>query len=616
MTASVLHIGKFFPPAHGGMETFLADLVRAQHAHGIDAAVLVHGTPLPDDPDWLTRVPVKGSLLYTPLAPGFRGALSTAIRRIRPDLLHLHLPNPSALWALSLTAARDLPWVVHWHSDVVAPRSHGAVNAAYRLYRPFEQAVLERAERIIVTSPPYLKASEPLAGWRDACAVIPLGLDLHRLPDDPGPAHPDPWPPGVLRLLSIGRLSHYKGYETLVRAVAEMDGVHLVVVGEGESRAELERLIAGTTPAGERPRVTLAGAVSGAEKWAMLAACDVFCLASRVRTEAFGLAVLEAMRYARPCLVSDLPGSGLPWLVQSAGAGRTIPPDDVPAWRSAIAAMGENPDQARAMGRAGRGAAFSRFDIRVCERAIEDLYTGMDLAMPVDAPPDQPMMVIPARDEAETIGAVVEALRAEGWKHIVVIDDQSRDDTAKCASRAGATVLSPTLQLGAWGAIQTGIRYALRRGFRQVVTLDADGQHEPAHVRDLLEAARGSDVVIGACTGRGSRLRRFAWRYFRFITGFAIEDITSGFRCYNSAACEVLSGIEATLFDYQDVGVLLLLRANGLTISEVPVEMNERSSGHSRVFASWWRVTRYMAESTLLCFARWHPKHYGRRSCN
>ena len=71
MAQRVLHVGKFFPPYRGGMEVFLADLLQAQRAQGIDAAALVHGDPLPDDPPWLVRVPVQGQLVYAPIAMGY-----------------------------------------------------------------------------------------------------------------------------------------------------------------------------------------------------------------------------------------------------------------------------------------------------------------------------------------------------------------------------------------------------------------------------------------------------------------------------------------------------------------------------------------------------------------
>ena len=607
----VLHVGKFFPPHQGGMEVFLADLVHAQRAQGIEAAALVHGEPLTDDPEWLTRVPVGGHLIHAPVAPGFRAALARMVQIFRPDVLHLHMPNTSAFWALTLAATRNLPWIVHWHSDVVPSRIRGALAAAYRVYRPFEQAVLKRAERVIVTSPAYLEASEPLSRWRDKCRILPLGLDIRRLPDAQ-PASAAAWPAGSFRLLSIGRLTYYKGFETLIRAVGNLAGAHLLIVGEGELRPALEALILRHTPPGESPRVTLLGAAPEVEKFELLASCDAFCLASRERTEAFGIAVLEAMRYGKPCLVSNLAGSGLPWLVQTSGAGQVIPPEDVVAWQHAIEALRGDAVGGRLQGEAGRAALVARFDIVATHRGIESIYDELR-EYAAGTPEQQPLIVIPARNEAATISAVIDALHSHGWNHIVVVNDQSHDDTAAIASAAGATVISPVLPMGAWGAMQTGIRYALRHGHQQVLTIDADGQHEPAYIPALLAAAGTCDVVIGAFPERGSPLRRIAWRYFRLITGFTIEDLTSGFRCYNRAACEILADEEATLFDYQDLGVLLLLRRHRLSIGEVPVEMYARTNGPSRIFASWSRIVRYMLESTLLCLARWHPKHHFRR---
>lgn len=608
----VLHVGKFFPPDPGGMETFLADLVHAQRAQGLEVAALVHGRPQPGDPDWLVRVPVAFSLVYAPFAPGFRRALAAAIRRYKPDLLHLHMPNNAVFWALTLASAREIPWVVHWHSDVLVSSGRGAIALAYKLYRPFEQAILKRAERIIATSPDYLSASEPLSYWHEKCAVVPLGLDPAQVAAIPSGRTALPWPDGNLRLLSVGRLAHYKGFETLIRAVAELPHTHLVIVGEGEERGALASLINALTPPGQAARTTLLGGVDNARKNALLSECDVFCLASCERTEAFGVAVMEAMVHGKPCLVSELHGSGLPWLVRSAKAGRTLPVGNIAAWQSAIADVSRTPEQARAWGAAGRRAVAERFGIEACVRAVAEAYPCVT-TMPVAQANPRLLVVIPARDEAASIASVIAAVKAQGLHHILVIDDQSSDDTAQLAADLGAIVLRPVLALGAWGGMQTGIRYALRHGYDHVVTLDADGQHEPACIPDLLGAMAASDVVIGAHPERASPLRKLAWRYFRAITGFSIEDLTSGFRCYNRAACEVLAEDEATLLEYQDVGVLLLLRKAGLRIVEVPVPMYARQNGPSRIFASWPRILRYMLESTLLCLASWHPKHLFRR---
>lgn len=219
---------------------------------------------------------------------------------------------------------------------------------------------------------------------------------------------------------------------------------------------------------------------------------------------------------------------------------------------------------------------------------------------------DHLIALIPAHNEAATVGDIVTQVRRLWHCPAVVIDDCSTDSTIQIARAAGASVLPLTIQLGAWGAIQTGLRYALRQGFRTAITLDADGQHEPQEIGALLQPlmAGEADVAIGAFPERASRARRLAWSYFRFLTGLELEDITSGFRAYNHAAMTVLASREASLLDYQDVGVLLILRRQGLRSVEVPVLMQPRTIGVSKIFRSWWVVGKYMLQTSLLCLAR------------
>src|ERR1035437_3699517 len=609
MTQRVLHIGKFFPPHCGGMETFLSDLVQTQRAQGMDSHVLVHGQALADDPPWVRRVPVQAQLIYAPIALGFRAALARAIREIRPQVLHLHLPNNAVFWALTVASAREIPWVVHWHSDVLVSDERLAWRMAYTLYRPYEQAVLERTERIIVTSPPYLQASEPLRHWQYKCAVVPLAIEP-ALPCIAG--HQAPWQPGRLKLLSIGRLAHYKGFETLIRAVSGSKHLQLIIAGQGESMAKLQALVRASTPPGAAPNVLLLGAVSEDDKHELLHSCDAFCLASIERTEAFGMVLLEAMAHAKPCIVSELPGSGMSWLVSTSGAGLShLPPGDASSWRQTLEQLAQQPQALEQWGLPGQQALRSRFSIAACARSIAAQYRMFQFE-PIPQSDQLPLLiVIPARDEAATIGMVVSSLIATGWHHIFVIDDQSSDDTGNIARRAGATVARPVLPLGAWGGAQLGVRHALARGYRAVITMDADGQHEVQEIPSLLAGAVNADIVIGAHPDRASRLRHVAWRWFRILAGFDLRDITSGFRYYNRQAIEILAANEATLLDYQDVGVLLLLRKAGLCIVEVPVSMNARQVGRSRIFYSWFSVARYMISTTVLCLARWQvsPKN-------
>ncbi len=189
---------------------------------------------------------------------------------------------------------------------------------------------------------------------------------------------------------------------------------------------------------------------------------------------------------------------------------------------------------------------------------------------------------------------------------VLVVDDASTDLTSRMAAMAGATVISLVNQLGAWGATQAGIRYAQRNGYRTVVTLDADGQHRPVVVSALLAAQQksGANVLIGTCSERLSKAKRLAAGYFRFITGIAVQDFTSGLRVYDRRAIRTLASREASLLDYQDLGVLMLLRKKGLVLEESPTRMSRRLSGGSRVFSSWRMVARYMMHTTVLCFAQ------------
>lgn len=215
------------------------------------------------------------------------------------------------------------------------------------------------------------------------------------------------------------------------------------------------------------------------------------------------------------------------------------------------------------------------------------------------------LVVIPAQDEAATIGEVVAEVRTLGHP-VLVVNDASRDATSRLARAAGAEVLDLPCRLGAWGASQTGIRLALRQGFRVVVTIDADGQHAPADigvvVRPILDGV--ADLVIGACPERGSRARRLAWRLFRLLSGLALTDLTSGFRAYGEKAAREMLGAEATLADFQDVGILLIAMRRRLRIVELPVAMCPRASGKSRIFYSWPRVLQYMLYTVMVSCLR------------
>jgi glycosyltransferase involved in cell wall biosynthesis len=372
----ILHVGKYYAPVRGGIESYTRGLCEWTAAHGHTVGALVHQRP----GLWrtahetvrgvgVTRVACLGDVVYTPVSPTFPLELARAMHALRPDVLHLHLPNPSCFAALMSARARRVPWLVHWHSDIPPDAPDWRLRVGYRAYRPFEQAVLKRAHAIAATSGAYLAASSALAPWRAKTRVIPLGVD--DLAQPPSPRN-DLWPEGPgLKLLAVGRLSHYKGFEVLIAALARAPRARLLVVGDGERASALREQAAAL---GVADRIRFAGALDDELLLAAYAAADAFVLPSLNRGEAFGLVLLEAMRARVPAIASAVPGSGIGEVVVDGETGVLVPPGDPDALAGAIERLGDA-ELRRRLGEQGRRRWEQRFTLARSAQAWMALYS-------------------------------------------------------------------------------------------------------------------------------------------------------------------------------------------------------------------------------------------------
>ena len=377
----VLHVGKYYPPYQGGMENFLRDLLKALKGEGISVLGLVHhhipARPFSreeDDGVPIIRVRSSGQLLYLPLSPSFPLLLRYAIRTFRPDILHFHFPNPSACWSLLIPEARSLPWIIQWQSDVVPSTIDRRLKAAYQIYRPLEQAVLRRTQRVIVASEPYLEYSEPLTRWTSKCRVIPLGIDPARLawPDAPLLKEAErSWSPGMLKVLAVGRFTYYKGFDVLIQAAAKVPGVEVQIVGDGALRDTLQAQI---SKSGVTGRIRLRGGLPDRELQALMATCDLLSLQSIERTEAFGIVLLEAMRYGKALVVSDIPGSGAGWVVRKGSCGFLTVPGDAVSLADLFEQLVSDRGLCERVGMKGKEQLGEVFHIRSVARQIIDVY--------------------------------------------------------------------------------------------------------------------------------------------------------------------------------------------------------------------------------------------------
>ncbi len=214
------------------------------------------------------------------------------------------------------------------------------------------------------------------------------------------------------------------------------------------------------------------------------------------------------------------------------------------------------------------------------------------------------LVIIPARDEEKSIGEVVERTLSCGFRHILVVNDASSDRTAEMAEKSGARVADLPISIGALGAIQTGFRYALAKGYERAVTMDGDGQHEAKYLSVLTGSLSENEVIIGAFPERCTAAKKILIRIFRHLSGLSVNDPTSGFRAYSQKAMETLVGMEGLVLEYQDIGVLLLLKQHGIAIKELPVAMGERVHGRSKIFKNYLFIIKYTLSTLFLIGAK------------
>lgn len=382
----ILHIGKFFPPHAGGIERFSADLTAALSARGVDVAMLAHAPPgeatrkFVDSGVDVVLAACHGQFLYAPLSPSFPLHLRRIIRDFRPQALHLHMPNVSAFWALLSPAARALPWVVHWHADIPQTAQRTGLRAGYTFYRPWEQALLRRARAIVATSRNYLEASTALAPWREKTRVIPLGIDstadvVADARSGSGSAFREVhWPSAGIRVLAVGRLSHYKGFDVLLDAVARLPSVSLLLIGSGECAAALR---ARASELGIEARVRFAGHADEATLAAAYARAQIFCLPSTGRSEAFGIVLLEAMRARLPVVATAIPGSGVEYVVDHGRAGLLAAPADAASLTQALGSLAADAALRERFAAAGHARWQAEFTLARCAQQILDLYRSL-----------------------------------------------------------------------------------------------------------------------------------------------------------------------------------------------------------------------------------------------
>ena len=223
------------------------------------------------------------------------------------------------------------------------------------------------------------------------------------------------------------------------------------------------------------------------------------------------------------------------------------------------------------------------------------------------------LIVIPAHNEEASIVPVVRDLIDNYPQYdYVVVNDGSRDKTAALCRQNGFNLIDLPVNLGLAGAFQTGLRYAAEHGYDCAMQMDADGQHKPEYIAEMLAALEdGSDIVIGSrfLTVKKPKTLRMAGSYIiswsiRLTTGRAICDPTSGMRMFNRAMVQEFA--ENLNYGPEPDTISYLIK-NGAKVKEVQVKMGERTAGQS--YLTFWRSVQYMVKmSASILLIQWFRK--------
>ncbi|GAB2727037.1 glycosyltransferase family 2 protein [Arthrobacter bambusae] len=199
------------------------------------------------------------------------------------------------------------------------------------------------------------------------------------------------------------------------------------------------------------------------------------------------------------------------------------------------------------------------------------------------------LVIMPAWNEAESVGDTVREVLGVGRAYdVLVVNDGSTDDTAELAAAAGATVLNLPFNLGVGGAMRAGFKYAQRTGYRRVIQVDADGQHDPEHIEEVLAGLNHADISIGArFADKGaykvSGPRKWAMQFLaKVISGLAktrLTDVTSGFRAANERAISQYLDHYPAEYLGDTIDSLVVAIRSGCSVTQIPVAMRPRQGG-------------------------------------
>ncbi|VVQ16328.1 D-inositol-3-phosphate glycosyltransferase [Pseudomonas fluorescens] len=375
----VLHFFKtYYPDTTGGIEQVIFQLCQGTRRLGVESQVLtISQNPTPARLQVADHqvVRVKETLNLASTGLSMRVFSQFKEMAAEADLVHFHFPWP-LMDLVHFATGHGRPTVLSYHSDIVKQRT------LLKLYSPLMKRFLRSMDRIVVASPNYLDSSEALKPFADKTVVIPYGLNQS--------AYPEASTQTLSRLrkslpekffLFVGVLRYYKGLDSLLNALEGVD-YPVVILGSGPNELELKAQAQKL----QLRNVLFLGRLDDEEKVCLLQMCYALVFPSHLRSEAFGISLLEASMHGKPMISCEI-GTGTTYVNIHEETGLAVPPDSPVALREAMHRLWNNPEETQRFGNNARARFQELFTAdRMCESMVQVYNEVIDLHDTQDKP--------------------------------------------------------------------------------------------------------------------------------------------------------------------------------------------------------------------------------------
>ncbi len=344
----ILHIPNYYNPHIGGIEQVTEDFVESIRDE-YDQRVLcfkdAKGTVTEEvNGISVTRVGCQAKLMSQSIAFHYKREMKRLMKEFNPEIVVFHYPNPFvARYLMKYLKNKTFKFILYWHLDITKQKIMG------KLFNNQTRKLLKYADKVVATSPNYVKGSDFLPEFENKITVIPCCVSKDRIKTDENidklAIELKKKYEGKKIVFGFGRHVEYKGLKYLIEASKYLDDSFVVLIGgSGPLTDELKK------QAQEDSKISFLGRLSLEDLKAHFVACDIFAFPSITKNEAFGIGLAEAMGYGKPTVTFTIEGSGVNYVALDKVTCLEVPNRDSKAYANAIMELASNPDLCKEFG--------------------------------------------------------------------------------------------------------------------------------------------------------------------------------------------------------------------------------------------------------------------------